>query len=83
MKNTGLNYIFFMPSSITGLAWRLVRLKVNLMVSNTFQMLNKSISHVDFDFEDHIHCLSPGVLGNNQLKYVWNHAKEVRLPLKA
>ena len=47
------------------------------MVSNTFQMLKTSIFLVQ-DFEDHIHCLRPGVLWNNQLKYVWNQAKWVR-----
>ena len=52
------------------------------MACNTFQMLKTSNSLVH-DFEDHIQCLSPGVLGNNQLKYVWNHTKGVRLPLKA
>ena len=59
MKNTGLSYLFCkMPSSISGLVWRLVRFK---MACNTFQMMKTSISLVH-DFEDHIHCLSPGVL---------------------
>ena len=83
MKNTSLSYLSYkMPSSISGLVWWLVRLKVNLMACDTFQMLKTSISLVH-DLEDHMHCLSPGVLGNNQLEYVWNYAKEVRLSLKA
>ena len=83
MTNTGLSSLFCkMLVLIPSFVWRLLIKKFNKLAPNAFQITKTSISLIQ-DFKGLIHCLSLGIWGNIQLKYAWNHAKWVRLPIKA